>query len=153
MLLLLFKIGVDRYAIAATEVEEVLPLVHLHHVPQAPAGVAGIFDYHGKMLPVVDLSELMHGRKSTSRISTRIILVRCPADPRIRTYGLIAEQTTETLRRQPEAFVSSGLRVGGVPVRERVTTDAGGVIYWLDTERLRTGPLAGLWGQTDLQNA
>ena len=40
MLFLVFRLGNDRYAIEATQVVEVLPLVNWKCVPRAPAGVA-----------------------------------------------------------------------------------------------------------------
>ena len=153
MLMLLFQIGVDRYALEASQVAEVLPMVHLQRVPHAPPGVAGIFDYHGELVPVVDLNELMLGRKANARISTRIILVRYQTEAGSRSFGLIAERTTETLQRRREDFVEAGLRAGSVPLLERVTTDAKGVIYWVDAQRLRTGPLAGLLAEPKLQVA
>jgi chemotaxis-related protein WspB len=50
MLFLVFKLGTDRYAIEAAQVVEVLPLVGAKHIPGAPAGVAGILDYHGALV-------------------------------------------------------------------------------------------------------
>ncbi|MBI3414704.1 MAG: chemotaxis protein CheW [Verrucomicrobia bacterium] len=146
--MLMFQIGVDRYALETSQVAEVLPLVHLQRVPHAPPGVAGLFDFHHELVPVVDLSELMLGRKASVRISTRIILVRGKGEASDRAFGLIAERTTGTLRRRHEDFVVAGLRRDRVPLLERVTTDAEGVIYWLDLQALRAGPLAGLLDQT-----
>lgn len=148
MLMLLFQIGGDRYALEASQVAEVLPLVHLQRVPHAPPGVAGIFDFHGELVPVVDLSQLMLGRPAAARVSTRIVLVRGQGETGDRTFGLIAERATGTLRRRCEEFVDAGLRRDRVPLLGRVTTDAEGVIYWLDAQGLRTGLLAGLLAGT-----
>jgi chemotaxis-related protein WspB len=43
---------------------EVLPLVHAKRIPQSPAGMAGIFDYHGAPVPLIDLAELALGKPS-----------------------------------------------------------------------------------------
>jgi len=48
MLFLLFQLGQDRYALEASRVIEVLPLVSLKRIPQAPRGVAGLFNYRGR---------------------------------------------------------------------------------------------------------
>src|ERR1700744_6229027 len=56
MLFLVFSLGDDRYAIDATLVVEVLPLVNWKSVPGAPRGVAGIIDYRGKPAPLLGLS-------------------------------------------------------------------------------------------------
>ena len=43
--------------------------------PRAPQGVAGLFDYRGKRVPVIDLSLLTLGKPAQQRLSTRIVLV------------------------------------------------------------------------------
>ena len=64
MLFLLFQMGEDRYAIEATQVLEVLPLVNFKRIPGAPSSMAGVFNYHGTPVPLIDLSELALGRPS-----------------------------------------------------------------------------------------
>ncbi len=75
MLFLVFQLGTNRYAIEAAEVVEVLPLVNSKHIPRAPLGVAGVFDYHGTPVPLIDFTELAQGTPSRRWMSTRIILV------------------------------------------------------------------------------
>ncbi len=79
MLMLVFRLGADRYALDATEIVEVLPRVPLKSLPGAPAWVAGLFSYHGRTVPVVDLASLALGRPSADHVSTRLVLVHYPA--------------------------------------------------------------------------
>ncbi|HVZ33385.1 MAG TPA: chemotaxis protein CheW, partial [Polyangiaceae bacterium] len=67
MLFLLFHLGAEWYALDTAAVREVLPLLELRAIPKAPAGVAGVIDYHGLALPVIDLSELALGRGAARR--------------------------------------------------------------------------------------
>jgi chemotaxis-related protein WspB len=132
MLFLLFELANDRYALDVSEIAEVLPLVHLKRIPQAPAGVAGLFNYHGSPVPAIDLSALTLGRPAESRLSTRLILVRYPDDrgePRL--LGLIAEHATHTMRRAAEDFVVSGVADDQTPYLGPVATDATGVVQWI----------------------
>jgi chemotaxis-related protein WspB len=110
MLFLLFRIGDDRYALDALQIAEVLPVVGVKGIPQAPAGVAGIIDYHGSPVPLIDLSQLALGRPARRRLSTRIVLVHY-ADQKSTKHllGLLAEGATETMRRDPADFVASGV--------------------------------------------
>ena len=78
MLFLLFHLGKDRYVLEAGRVVKVLPMVDLKKIPEAPRGVAGIFNYHGQPVPAVDLSELTLGQPAGERLSTRIILIHYP---------------------------------------------------------------------------
>src|SRR4051794_25859201 len=137
MLLLLFKIGSDRYALPASQMVEVVPLVSLKMLPQAPPGVAGILNYHGRPVPVIDLSELTVGWRSEARVSTRIMLVNYPsAAGQKQILGLMAEQTSETIRRGKTDFQSAGLPVKTAPYLGAVLMDSRGIIQCVEIEHL-----------------
>jgi chemotaxis-related protein WspB len=75
MLLLTFTVGANRYAIDVTRVVEVVPRVELRKISHAPAFLAGLLDYRGKIVPVIDLGLLLDTAGSRDCLSTRIILV------------------------------------------------------------------------------
>jgi len=130
MLFLLFRLGNDRYALDAGRVAEVLPLVAVTAIPQAPEGVAGLFNYRGAPVPAIDLSQLTIGRPARRRLNTRIVLVNVPdAHGSTRLLGLIAEQVTETVRRDPSDFVTSGVTNDQAPYLGRVATDERGLVH------------------------
>src|SRR5258708_1950162 len=114
MLYLLVQLGTDRYALDARQLVEVLPVLELKQIPHAPAGIAGLFNYHGAPTPLLDLAQLILGRVSAIKMSTRIIVTRY-VDPSGEKHllGLLAERTTETLRRNEADFVPSGVAVDG----------------------------------------
>src|SRR5579862_760192 len=129
MLFFVFHLGNDRYAIDAAQVIEVLPLVNVKHIPQAAAGVAGIFDYHGVPVPLVDLAALALGQASRRWMSTRIIMVNyCIQPGETHLLGLLAERATEMLRLAEEDFTDGGVRVPDTPYLGAVATDAAGII-------------------------
>jgi chemotaxis-related protein WspB len=159
MLFLIFELGRDRYALPAAPIVEVLPVVRIKRVPHAPAGVIGVFDYHGAPVPVIDLSELTLGRPAAPRLSTRLIVVSYPdrrgQDPgdsqdqvdgqnhvdgqeqgRSHLLGLIAERATDTMRRDPADFVASGISTGRAPYLGHVTTSSHGVVQRIDVDTL-----------------
>ena len=55
MLLLTFTAGANRYAIDVARVVELVPRVELRAIPHAPAFLAGLLGYRGKVVPVIDL--------------------------------------------------------------------------------------------------
>lgn len=137
MLFILFQLGRDHYALDAAQVAEVLPLVQVKKIPRAPAGVAGVFNYRGAPVPVLDLSEIALGRPAHSRLSTRLLLVHYPgSNGTKRLLGLIAEKATETLRREPADFLASGVRSDGAPYLGPVVNDARGIIQWIEVNKL-----------------
>lgn len=141
MLFLLFRLGQNRYALDCLQVAAVLPLVDVKPIPQAPPGIAGIFNYHDGPVPAIDLSLLILGRPAQSRLSTRIILVNYP-DPgpgnESHLLGLIAEGATEVLRREAADFMTSGVTNPAAPYLGPVTTHAHGLVQWVHVERLLT---------------
>jgi chemotaxis-related protein WspB len=142
MLFIVFQIGRDRYALAASGIIEVLPLMNLKRVPCAPAGVAGVFNYHGTPVPVIDLNEMTLAEPAAQRLSTRIILVKYPLEAQHpHPLGLIAEQATNMIRRSTQDFVEPGLESENAPYLGRVANDTGGLIQWIEVERLLTPEL------------
>ena len=75
MLFLTFTVGANRYAIDVTRVVEVVPRVELRKIPHAPAFLAGLLGYRGKVVPVIDLGLLLGITPCRDCLSTRIILV------------------------------------------------------------------------------
>jgi chemotaxis-related protein WspB len=140
MLFLVFRLGEDRYAIEATQVVEVLPLVNWKCVPGAPRGVAGIIDYRGLPVPLIDLTQLALEKPSRKWMSTRIILVNYGEDSSSQRHvlGLMAEQATETLRRTEEEFAASGLAAPAAPYLGSVTTGPAGTIQRIEIKNLLT---------------
>ena len=81
MLLLTFRAAESLYAVDVARVVEVVPRIDLRRLPHAPAFLAGVFDYRGMVVPVVDLGILLGSEACRDRLSTRIILVDSrPAD-------------------------------------------------------------------------
>jgi chemotaxis-related protein WspB len=148
MLFLLFQIDNDLYALDTREIVEVLPLVNVKTIPQAPPAVCGLFDYHGVSVPLLDLSELAHGTPSRRMMSTRILLLRntgrSDGDQLVLRYagnsdgeqllGVIVEKARATLRRSEEDFAESN--VAGAPFLGGVTRDGEAIIQRITVDRL-----------------
>jgi chemotaxis-related protein WspB len=137
MLFLLFQLGKERYALQASRVVEVVPLLELKQLPQAPKGVAGIFNYHGRPVPAVDLCALTLGQPASERFSTRIIIVNYPDDRGIsHLLGLIAEHATEMLRKEPNEFMDSGVKLSDAPYLGPILMDSQHPVQWIYEQRL-----------------
>ena len=137
MLFLVFELARDRYVLDVSQVAEVLPLVAITQIPHAPPAVAGILNYRGAPVPVIDVSQLTLGRPAQRRLSTRIVLVHYPdADGQTRLLGLIAERATQTVRHEEKDFVASGVTSDGASYLGPVIADARGLLQWLDVRTL-----------------
>ncbi|MDB6144786.1 MAG: chemotaxis protein CheW [Pseudomonas sp.] len=142
-LFLLFRIGNERYALAATDIAEVLPRLQLKPIAQTPDWVVGVFAHRGVVVPVIDLCTLTFGQPAQARTSTRLVLVhyRPDANRPSQLLGLILEQATDTLRCAASEFKEYGLdnreaRYLG-PVRE----DEQGLLQWVRVKDLLSDPV------------
>lgn len=141
MLHLVLQLGPDRYALPARDIIEVLPLVALKSLPGAPRGVAGLLDYRGTAMPVVDLSALALDRPAAPRVSTRLLIVRyTPPHGSERLLGLLAERTTEMMKRDPADFRPTGVG-GGARYLGPVVHDQRGIIQRIEIPELLTAEL------------
>ena len=139
MLFLLFQLGKDRYAIDVHRVVEVLPMVAVKRIPQAPAAVQGAFNYRGTTVPLIDVSQLALGRPAQARLSTRIVVVDYPDGAgQSRMLGLLAEHVTETFNRAAGDFQDSGVSLPEAPYLGRVASDEQGLVQWIQVEHLLT---------------
>jgi chemotaxis-related protein WspB len=142
MLFLIFQLGEDRYAVEAKRVAEVLPLLELTRLPQAPKGIIGIFNLRGRPVPAIDLNQLTSGQPARERLTTRIIVIHhIDEDGNSQPLGLIAESVTQMLRKDAGEFVSSGVKLGSAPYLGPVLLEAAGPIHWLRAEHLVTEPI------------
>jgi chemotaxis-related protein WspB len=142
MLFLLFQLGKDRYALEASRVVEVVPLLEMKRLPQAPKGVAGVFNYRGRPVPAVDLSALTLGQPAGERFSTRIIIVNYPDESGTNhLLGLIAEHATEMLSKDVKDFMDSGVKLEHAPYLGPILMNGQSPIQWVYEQRLLPEPV------------
>ena len=120
MLYLLMDAGTDTYAVASASVVEVVPCASLKSAPGAPIAVAGILNYRGRPVPVVDCGILLAGPPAPVRFSTRIILQRLEIGGRERVLGLMGENVTRVQAFEESDFVEPGARAADFRCAGRV---------------------------------
>jgi chemotaxis-related protein WspB len=137
VLFLLFQLDRNRYALPAREVEEIIPFLAVSALPGAPRGIAGMVNYRGEAVPVVDLAMLLLGRPARAYISTRLLILRYRAwQGKERRLGCIAEQATEILRCDPQAFAPLGVTLAGPSFLGPVQPDAEGLLQLIGVDEL-----------------
>lgn len=139
MLFLLFDLDGDRYALAATQIVEVLALVPAKAIPGAPAWIAGVIERRGALVPVIDVPQLALGRDARRLRSTRLVLVRYGMDDASgadRLIGLIVEHATRTRRIDHERFADSGVATPDARWLGPVASDAGDIVQWVDPQQM-----------------
>ncbi|WP_320171461.1 chemotaxis protein CheW [Maridesulfovibrio sp.] len=146
MLVLTFRIGNYLYGLEAVSVVEVVPPTICKELPRSPKFVKGLFNYRGKVTPVVDLSMLATDRSCRPLMSTRIIIVDlADLDPEAgrgeKFLGLLAESITETLKVADKDFETSGLEIPDAPWLGKVARVNGVMLQLIRPDRLLTPEL------------
>lgn len=137
MLFLVFQLDAERYAIDAATVAAVLPRVEVRRLPQAHEAVAGVVDYRGEVLPLIDLCQLALGRPAREVMSTRIVLADyTDRSGTARRIGLLAERVVDTVRLEPDAFAPSGVDQPEARYLGPVARDAHGLVQRIGVREL-----------------
>ncbi len=137
MLFLQFVIDETRYLLAAGNIIEVAPLVPLQKQPNAPAYIAGLMNYRGSSLPVIDIAQLFAGHDAALRLSSRIVVVKLSLpDRKIRCIGLLLEKATEVLSLEEAEFTSPGLENPQAPYLDKVIMDRQGMLQLVSPQNI-----------------
>jgi chemotaxis-related protein WspB len=137
MLMLLFHIGNNLYSIESSHVVEVIPRVAYREVHHVPNYVAGLFNYRGAIVPVIDLCHLIRGTPSQANLSTRVMIVSYPCqDNTLQYIGLMAEQVIKTAKKSASDFLKSGIQTSEARYLGDMIMDEKGMIQNIDLELL-----------------
>lgn len=139
MIFLVFEMDGNPFALAADCIHRIIPFVSTRKLPRAPEAVAGLLEYRGASVPVLDLSILMGFGPSPANLSTRTILTHYAdsesSKPR-GLLGLVAPAAIETITISPSALTAKGIDVRDAPYLGAVASTEGQFIQTLDVERM-----------------
>lgn len=137
MLMLLFYVGNDLYALDSSQVVEVIPRVALRKIHHSPDYVAGLFNYRGIIVPVIDLCHLIRGTSSSTHLGTRIVIVNYIAQEQTpHLLGLMAERITETLKKSDCNSLKSDQKVNKTSYLGEIIMDNRRMIQQIQIEYL-----------------
>jgi chemotaxis-related protein WspB len=149
MLLLTFTVAGEPYGLDVASVIELVPRVGLRAIPHAPAYLAGLLEYRGEVVPVVDLGLLLGSSPSADRLSTRIILAKSapggqnrgevPRDhdrPEAGVIGLIAEHVIDLVPIEPEQVAPAPVPLPEAPYLDSVARIDRGFVPLIDVSKL-----------------
>jgi chemotaxis-related protein WspB len=143
MLAMLFSIGDDRYALPAAEVFEVTPVLKLKKIPSAPDYVAGLCNFRGMSIPVLDISALALGVPCQLLLSTRMIVVNYILDSGgVKPLGLLAEHATQTATIREADLQAPGIQADSAPWLGKVAISSGELVQLVDVDELLTPEVA-----------
>jgi purine-binding chemotaxis protein CheW len=97
-----FQLGHEIFAIDILGVQEIIRLIDITHVPNAPHFVEGVVNLRGKVIPIINLRARFGLPVSKPTKDTRIVVVEVAHI----ILGFIVDSVEEVLR-LPEEYVES----------------------------------------------
>ena len=99
--LLLWSFGGRRYALPIESVEQVVRMVEVVPVPDAPVCVAGIINVHGRVIPVFFAFHSLEPGQCRLRFQQQLIIAHAGQ----RVFALIADEVVGLFACKPEELV------------------------------------------------
>ncbi|MGD8782570.1 MAG: chemotaxis protein CheW [Ignavibacteria bacterium] len=89
-----FRIDTEEFGVDILKVQEIIRMVPITKVPNAPDFVEGVINLRGRVIPVIDLRIKLGHQKIEYNNGTRIIVVEINST----TLGFVVDSVSEVLR-------------------------------------------------------
>ncbi len=124
-----FNLDEFRYVLSISDVVEIIPYVKLTALPNMPDYLAGLCNYRGYSVPVIDLSSLFLKRPCNKKLSTRIIVIEVLENSsENKMVGLMVEKATEIVKIEEDSFMDPGVYGNDLPYIGPVMADNLGLV-------------------------
>jgi purine-binding chemotaxis protein CheW len=131
-----FRVVSREYALRLEHVVEVLRMVALTPIPEAPAWLSGLINLRGHVIPVIDVRARLGLSPQTPGLNTPIVVVKTDDS---REVGLIVDEVVELLALPAAVITQPDAMLGAAhPVAATLHVE-GRLIVALDPERLCAG--------------
>ncbi len=105
-----FHIGTEEYGVDISQIQEIIRMVEITHVPRTPDFMDGVINLRGQLIPIIDLRARFGMERIAPTKSTRIIVT----DIGTKRVGIVVDSASEVLRIPIEAIEEAPEIVAGV---------------------------------------
>lgn len=134
---LAFRLGQQRYALPLADIVEILPLLSMRSLAQAPDYIAGLVNYRGQTVPVLDLCQLALGRPCEARMSTRMLVLKLgTVGDAAQLLGLLVERAVDTLDLAPGSVLPSPVDIKETPYLKGLAAQGADLVQLVDVSQL-----------------
>jgi len=95
-----FHVGSEEFGVDILGVQEIIRMVEITRVPNAPDYVMGVINLRGKVIPVIDLRQRLNLEPRDYDKNTRIIVVDVGGN----IVGMVVDSVSEVLRLPSECI-------------------------------------------------
>ncbi|MEO9170065.1 MAG: chemotaxis protein CheW [Candidatus Baltobacteraceae bacterium] len=86
-----FQLGTEEYGVDISQVQEIIRMVAITHVPRAPRFMEGVINLRGQLIPIIDLRTRFGMKRIESTKSTRIIVTEIGT----KRVGIVVDSVSE----------------------------------------------------------
>ncbi len=107
--LVVFALGNEEYGVPVGQVQEIIRMADITHVPKAASFVEGVINLRGRVIPIVDLKKLFDLPERARDEASRIVVVEVGGQ----TVGMTVDNVSEVLRLPASAIDPPPAVAGG----------------------------------------
>ncbi|MGE5552486.1 MAG: chemotaxis protein CheW [Betaproteobacteria bacterium] len=107
--LVVFALDEEEYGVPVGQVQEIIRMADITHLPKAPTYVEGVINLRSRVIPIVDLKKLFDLPETVRGESSRIVVVEVGGQ----TVGMTVDNVSEVLRLSAAAIDPPPALAGG----------------------------------------
>ncbi len=105
-----FRLGNEEYGVDISQVQEIIRMVEITHVPRAPRFMEGVINLRGQLIPIIDLRTRFSMARAEHTKSTRIVVTEIGA----KKVGIIVDGVSEVVNIPVEQVEAAPDMIAGV---------------------------------------
>ncbi len=105
-----FHLGSEEYGVDISQVQEIIRMVEITHVPRAPRFMEGVINLRGQLIPIIDLRARFAMTRSEHTKSTRIIVTEIGT----KKVGIVVDGVSEVINIPIEQVENAPDMIAGV---------------------------------------
>ncbi len=105
-----FHLGSEEYGVDISQVQEIIRMVEITHVPRAPRFMEGVINLRGQLIPIIDLRTRFGMPRAEHTKSTRIIVTEIGS----KKVGIIVDAVSEVINIPVEQIEDAPDMIAGV---------------------------------------
>jgi len=88
-----FHLGSEEYGVDISQVQEIIRMVEITHVPRAPRFMEGVINLRGQLIPIIDLRTRFGMQRGEQTKSTRIVVTEIGS----KRVGIVVDSVSEVI--------------------------------------------------------
>lgn len=105
-----FRLSNEEYGVDISQVQEIIRMVEITHVPRAPRFMEGVINLRGQLIPIIDLRTRFGMPRTEQTKSTRIVVTEIGA----KRVGMVVDSVSEVLNIPMEHVEDAPDMIAGV---------------------------------------